>query len=211
MTESKQLGILRFIYKKQSEKGYPPTVREIGEAVGLSSTSTVHGHIDRLEKKGYLHKDPTKPRAIEITERGLIALGVPSQSGRVPIAGLVTAGMPILAVEEKATDFLPLPKDLERFQGDLFALKVSGNSMIKIGIFDGDFIFVRKQDYAENGQVVVAMTDEFGGDEEATVKRFFKENGRYRLQPENDTMDPIIVHQVSILGIVVALYRNQIF
>ncbi|WP_439426176.1 transcriptional repressor LexA [Oenococcus alcoholitolerans] len=211
MTESKQLGILRFIYKKQNEKGYPPTVREIGEAVGLSSTSTVHGHIDRLEKKGYLHKDPTKPRAIEITERGLIALGVPSQSGRVPITGLVTAGMPILAVEEKATDFLPLPKDLERFQGDLFALKVSGNSMIKIGIFDGDFIFVRKQDYAENGQVVVAMTDEFGGDEEATVKRFFKENGRYRLQPENDTMDPIIVHQVSILGIVVALYRNQIF
>ncbi|EHN59561.1 transcriptional repressor LexA [Oenococcus kitaharae] len=212
MTETKQLGVLRYIYEKQNEKGYPPTVREIGEAVGLSSTSTVHGHIERLEKHGLLHKDPTKPRAIEITEKGLRALGVPVTPGKVPVIGIVTAGIPILAVEQNATEFLPLPDDLERFEGDLFVLRVSGTSMINIGILDGDMVFVRKQDYADNGDIVVAMTSDFGnGEGEATVKRFFKEAGHYRLQPENDTMAPIIVHNVAILGKVVGLYRNSIY
>lgn len=205
--ESKQIDILRVIYEKQTNQGYPPTVREIGEAVGLSSTSTVHGHLDRLQKKGYLKKDPTKPRAIEITDEGLTVLGISSNQGKIPVIGVVTAGMPILAVENQADDFFPLPDNLTPYDGDLFMLNVYGTSMINVGILDGDQVIVKKQDYAENGEIVVAMTS----DDEATVKRFFKENGQFRLQPENDNMAPIILDAVTILGKVVGLYRSEIY
>ncbi len=201
--ETRQLEVLRFVYERVQEKGYPPTVREIGEAVSLASTSTVHGHLSRLEKKGLITRDPTKPRAIELTPLGLDTLGI--KDPNIPILGVVTAGQPILAVEE-ALDFFPLPPDLKAEENSLFMLTIRGESMIKAGIFDGDQVIVRKQANADNGDIVIAMTDE----DEATCKRFFKEDGYYRLQPENDTMDPIILDQVSILGKVIRLYRNHI-
>lgn len=205
-SESKQEAVLRYIYDNVNEKGYPPTVREIGEAVSLSSTSTVHGHIERLQKKGFLQKDPTKPRALEITPLGLEKLGVSATPHKIPVLGTVTAGVPILAVEE-ATDFFPLPPEFEHEDGELFMLTIRGESMIQAGILNGDQVIVRKQTSADNGDIVIAMTDE----NEATCKRFFKESDHIRLQPENDTMAPIILQNVSILGRVVGLYRDQIY
>ena len=207
--ESKQLQVLRFIHEAQTNNGYPPTVREVGEAVGLSSSSTIHGHIERLVKKGYLLKDASKPRAraIEVTDLGLEALGVSTTPGRIPVLGQVTAGTPILAVEEEATEFFPIPDNLMQFDGDMFMLNVRGNSMVNIGILDGDKVIVRKQDNADNGDVVVAMND----DDEATVKRFFREADHFRLQPENDAMAPIILDNVTILGKVIGLYRDAIY
>ncbi|MFD2728858.1 transcriptional repressor LexA [Enterococcus camelliae] len=202
-TENRQLEVLRFIHQRVSEKGYPPTVREIGEAVQLSSTSTVHGHLSRLEKKGYILRDPTKPRAIELTSKGLEAIDVVPDN--IPLLGVVTAGEPILAVEE-AADFFPLPPDLTNDQGHLFMLTIRGESMINAGILDGDQVIVRKQDIAQNGDIVIAMTEE----NEATCKTFYKEKTYYRLQPENDFMEPIILQSVKILGRVVGLYRNLI-
>ena len=159
--ESKQIQVLRFIHEAQSENGYPPTVREIGEAVGLSSSSTIHGHIERLVKKGYLLKDASKPRAraIEVTDIGLEMLGISTTPGKIPVLGMVTAGTPILAVEEEATEFFPIPDNLMQFDGDLFMLNVHGDSMVNIGILDGDKVIVRKQENADNGDVVVAMND----------------------------------------------------
>ncbi|MDR2660781.1 MAG: transcriptional repressor LexA [Lactobacillaceae bacterium] len=209
MAESKQIGILRFIYNKLNNEGYAPTIREIGEAVDLSSTSTVHGHLDRLKKHNYIKNDPNRPRFISITDEGLKLLGIHESSGRIPMIGAVAAGQPILATENITDEFFPIPKDLEKFDGELFMLNVIGDSMINIGILNGDNIIVRKQNDAHNGQIVVAMTDDFGGEGEATVKRFYKEDGHYRLQPENDNMEPIIVNNVQILGIVVGLYRNK--
>ncbi len=206
MTEphaNKQLEILRFIHDTVEERAFPPTVREICSAVDLSSTSTVHGHLARLEKKGYILKDATKPRAIEVTEKGREALGIKPKD--IPIVGVVTAGQPILAVQD-IDEYFPLPPDLENDAGELFMLRVHGESMINAGILNGDHVIVRKQSSANNGEIVVAMTE----DNEATVKRFFKEDGYYRLQPENDTMDPIILPVVQILGKVVGLYRNNI-
>lgn len=202
-SDTKQLEILRYIYDTVENRGFPPTVREICAAVGLSSTSTVHGHLSRLERKGFLIKDATKPRALEITAEGKTELGIKPKE--IPVVGVVTAGQPILAVEN-ISEYFPLPPDLESDAGELFMLKVHGNSMIKAGILNGDNVIVRKQSTANNGEIVVAMTDE----NEATVKRFFKEDDHYRLQPENDTMAPIILQQVSILGKVVGLYRNNI-
>ena len=201
--DSRQIEVLQYIYEEVQEKGYPPTVREIGNAVKLSSTSTVHGHLSRLEKNGFIQRDPTKPRAIELTQAGLDKLGV--LSDKMPLLGTVTAGAPILAVEE-ATDYFPVPPDLQSNAGSLFMLKIRGESMIDAGIFDGDSVIVRKQNTAENGDIVIAMTD----DDEATCKRFYKENNYYRLQPENSSMDPIILDSVLILGKVVGLYRNHI-
>ena len=201
--DSRQIEVLQYIYEEVQEKGYPPTVREIGNAVKLSSTSTVHGHLSRLEKNGFIHRDPTKPRAIELTQAGLDKLGI--LSDKMPLLGTVTAGAPILAVEE-ATDYFPVPPDLQSNAGSLFMLKIRGESMIDAGIFDGDSVIVRKQNTAENGDIVIAMTD----DDEATCKRFYKENNYYRLQPENSSMDPIILDSVLILGKVVGLYRNHI-
>ncbi|CZQ79962.1 transcriptional repressor LexA [Trichococcus ilyis] len=201
--DSRQLEVLQYIYEEVQEKGYPPTVREIGNAVKLSSTSTVHGHLSRLEKNGFIQRDPTKPRAIELTPAGLDKLGI--MADKMPLLGTVTAGAPILAVEE-ATDYFPVPPDLKSGSGSLFMLKIRGDSMIDAGIFDGDSVIVRKQSTAENGDIVIAMTD----DDEATCKRFYKEDNFYRLQPENPTMDPIILDSVLILGKVVGLYRNHI-
>ncbi|MFZ1668914.1 MAG: transcriptional repressor LexA [Trichococcus flocculiformis] len=201
--DSRQIEVLQYIYEEVQEKGYPPTVREIGNAVKLSSTSTVHGHLSRLEKNGFIQRDPTKPRAIELTQAGLDKLGI--LSDKMPLLGTVTAGAPILAVEE-ATDYFPVPPDLQSNAGSLFMLKIRGESMIDAGIFDGDSVIVRKQNTAEYGDIVIAMTD----DDEATCKRFYKENNYYRLQPENSSMDPIILDSVLILGKVVGLYRNHI-
>lgn len=202
-TDTRQEDILRFIHEQVTAKGYPPTVREIGEAVNLSSTSTVHGHLSRLEKKGLLQRDPTKPRAIELTEAGLEKIGV--QSETIPMLGVVTAGEPILAVED-ASDFFPVPPNLSKDIGSLFMLTIRGESMINMGILDGDNVIVRQQRDAQNGDVVIAMTDE----NEATCKRFFREDDHIRLQPENDYMEPIILPNVTILGQVVGLYRPHV-
>ncbi|EOL46152.1 LexA repressor [Enterococcus phoeniculicola] len=203
-TETRQVDILKYIYEQVNEKGYPPTVREIGEAVDLSSTSTVHGHLARLEKKGLLQRDPTKPRAIELTPLGLEKIDV--QPTTIPVLGTVTAGEPILAVEE-ASDFFPIPPNLASEEGTLFMLTIRGESMINAGILDGDNVIVRKQATANNGDIVIAMTDE----DEATCKRFYKEKSHIRLQPENDELEPIILENVSILGLVVGLYRSHIY
>lgn len=200
-TENRQTEVLKFIHTCVDQKGYPPTVREIGEGVSLSSTSTVHGHLSRLEKKGLIQRDPTKPRAIELTALGLETIGVQQES--IPMLGTVTAGEPILAVEE-ASDYFPIPPNLTTQDGQLFMLTIRGESMINAGILDGDQVIVRKQDFAENGDIVIAMTEE----DEATCKRFYKEKDYIRLQPENDFMEPIILPIVKILGQVVGLYRH---
>ncbi|HLQ41040.1 MAG TPA: transcriptional repressor LexA [Tetragenococcus sp.] len=199
-SEKRQLEVLKFIHQSVAEKGYPPTVREIGEGVQLSSTSTVHGHLSRLEKKGLIQRDATKPRAIELTQTGLKLVGAPQE--KIPLLGVVTAGQPILAVEE-ASDYFPIPPNLAHQDGELFMLTIQGESMINAGIFDGDQVIICKQDYAENGTIVIAMTDE----DEATCKTFYKEKDHIRLQPENDFMEPIILTSVTILGKVVGLYR----
>lgn len=202
----KQHEILKFIYEEVSDRGYPPTVREICNATGLASTSTVHGHLSRLEKQGFILRDPSKPRAIEVTDSGLNKLGIDGNENAIPMLGVVTAGAPILAVEE-ATDFFPLPNYLNHESGDLFMLTIRGNSMINAGIQDGDFVIVRRQETANNGEIVIAMTDE----EEATCKRFFKEANHIRLEPENDHLESIILPDVSILGKVISLYRTHVY
>lgn len=201
--ESRQSEILKYIHSQVEDKGYPPTVREIGVAVNLSSTSTVHGHLSRLEKKGFIQRDPTKPRAIELTRAGLDMIGI--EATTIPMLGTVTAGAPILAVEE-ASDFFPMPPGLKNEDNSLFMLTIRGESMINAGILDGDQVIVKKTASASNGEIVIAMTDE----DEATCKRFYKEQSYFRLQPENDSLEPIILENVSILGKVVGLYRNHI-
>ena len=180
------------------KKGYPPAVREICEAVHLKSTSSVHSHLESLEKNGYIRRDPTKPRTIEIldddfalTRRELV---------NVPVIGTVAAGVPILA-EQNIEDYLPIPAEILPNK-EVFMLKVKGNSMIEAGIYNGDKVIVAKQPNAENGDKVVALVDD-----SATVKTFYKENGHFRLQPENSSMDPIILDQVEILGKVIGLFR----
>lgn len=197
-----QERILAYIQSEIRDKGYAPSVREIGEAVGLKSTSTVHGHLMRLEKKGLLHRDAMKPRAM-----GLAAAAEPPEADapdvrRIPVVGRVAAGLPILA-EENIEEELPLPCGFTG-EGEHFILRVRGDSMIEAGILDGDYIVVRKQPDASNGEIVVAMVED-----SATVKRFYKENGHFRLQPENSTMEPIIVPDVVILGKVVTLLRRM--
>jgi len=197
----RQEDILAFIKEEVRAKGYPPSVREIGEAVGLASSSTVHGHLARLEQKGYIRRDPTKPRAIEILEP---EDSIQKQSViHVPLVGKVTAGSPITAIEN-IDEYFPLPDIYSTSEDQLFMLEIMGESMIEAGIFDGDLVIVKQKATADNGDIVVAMTEE----DEATVKRFFKEKNHFRLQPENATMEPIIVDQVSILGQVVGLYRR---
>ncbi|SEG06121.1 transcriptional repressor LexA [Paenibacillus sp. UNC499MF] len=195
----RQLAILEFIKNEVKDKGYPPSVREIGEAVGLASSSTVHGHLERLEKKGLIRRDPTKPRAIEITDGDSdFALSI----AQVPLIGKVTAGVPITATEN-IEDYFPLPMHLVS-DYNVFMLNVVGESMIEAGIHNGDMVIVRQQQTANNGDIVVAMTDE----DEATVKRFYKERDHIRLQPENSTMDPLLLNNVTILGKVIGLFRN---
>jgi len=196
----KQQEIIEFIKSEINRKGYPPSVREIGKAVGLKSTSTVHGHLSRLEKKGYIRRDPTKPRAIEVLNNDKRDL---SDVIKLPVIGKVTAGSPILAVEN-IDEYYSIPRDLiVGYEGESFILKVRGESMINAGILDGDYIIVRKQSYADNGDIIVALIED-----EATVKRFFKESDHIRLQPENPSMDPIIVDNVMVLGKVVGVIRK---
>ena len=194
----KQLEILEYIKKQILAKGYPPAVREICEAVQLRSTSSVHAHLETLERNGYIRRDPTKPRAIEIVDDDF-ALSR-REVVNVPIVGTITAGEPILAVEN-ILDYFPIPVELMP-NAEVFMLQVRGDSMINSGIYDGDHVIVQKQPTADNGDKVVALL----GDS-ATVKTFYKENGYYRLQPENNTMDPIIVNSVEIIGKVIGLMR----
>lgn len=201
---NRQQAILEFIRNEVRAKGYPPSVREIGEAVGLASSSTVHGHLDRLEKKGLIRRDPTKPRAIELlsAEESDHAHMYSQMIAKVPIVGKVTAGQPITATEN-IEDYFPLPDHYVNDQ-NVFMLTVEGNSMIEAGIHNGDFVIVRQQQTANNGDIVVAMTE----DDEATVKTFYKEKDHIRLQPENSTMEPIRLNHVTILGKVIGLFRN---
>lgn len=204
--ETRQVEVLKFIHQQVADRGYPPTVREIGEAVSLSSTSTVHGHLSRLEKKGFIQRDPSKPRAIELTSSGLAKIGIQDDDKKIPLLGVVAAGEPILAVED-ATDYFPLPTDYASETETLFMLTIRGDSMINAGILEGDQVIVRKQSNANNGDIVIAMT----ADDEATCKRLYKEEGYVRLQPENDSLEPIILREVTVLGKVIGLYRNRVF
>lgn len=199
---NRQKLILDFIKKSVKAKGYPPSVREIGEAVGLLSSSTVHGHLARLEKKGYIRRDPTKPRAIEILSDELVDEPLSRNMVQVPLIGKVTAGEPITAIEN-IEDYFPLPSHMAN-DGKVFMLTVQGDSMIDAGILNGDYVIVRQQPVASNGEIIVAMTDE--GD--ATVKRFYKEKNYIRLQPENPTLDPILLPNVTILGKVIGVFRH---
>lgn len=201
MTEhrsNKQLEIYEFIKSQIREKGYPPSVREICAAVGLRSTSTVHGHLERLEKKGLIKRDPTKPRTIEVIENSCNK----KEMINIPIIGTITAGMPILAIEN-IEDTFPLPVDYIKSNKELFILKVSGESMIETGILDGDLSIIERTNSAENGDIVVALIEN-----EATLKRFFKEKDHIRLQPENKSMNPIIVTNCTIIGKLVGIYRQ---
>ena len=195
---AKQSEILEYIKEQILTKGYPPAVREICNAVNLKSTSSVHSHLETLEKNGYIRRDPTKPRAIEIVDDSFNLTR--KEMRNIPILGTVAAGQPIFA-EENISGYFPLLAD-ELPSGDLFILNVRGESMINIGIYDGDKVIVRQSPTARNGEIVVALVED-----SATVKTYYKEDGRYRLQPEKDTMEPIYVDQVVILGIVVGLFR----
>jgi repressor LexA len=198
----RQQDILDFIKSEVRSKGYPPSVREIGHAVGLASSSTVHGHLARLESKGLIRRDPTKPRAIEVLEVDEATHIPRNKVVHVPIVGKVTAGLPITAIEN-VEEYFPLPVNLAPGDEQVFMLEIMGESMIEAGILDGDYVIVKQQQSANNGDIVVAMTEE----DEATCKRFFKEKDYFRLQPENSTMDPIILKNVTILGKVIGVYR----
>ncbi|EPY05330.1 XRE family transcriptional regulator [Paenibacillus sp. E194] len=202
---SRQQAILDFIRDEVRAKGYPPSVREIGEAVGLASSSTVHGHLDRLEKKGFIRRDPTKPRAIELLshDQSERSTDFSRSFARVPVVGKVTAGEPITATEN-IEDYFPLPMHMVGDDENVFMLSVMGNSMIEAGIHNGDFVIVRQQQTANNGDIVVAMTE----DDEATVKTFYREKDHIRLQPENPTYEPIRLQSVTILGKVIGLFRD---
>ena len=194
-SEQNRQKILDFIKHEIEMKGYPPSVREICQAVGLKSTSTVHAHLNHLEDQGLIRRDSTKPRALEVLDGS-------QQRGRsVPLVGRVTAGLPILAVEN-IEDYLVLPQNMLG-RDEMFCLRVQGESMIDAGIMDGDIVVLRKQDTAENGEIVVALVDD-----EATLKRIFYEEDRVRLQPENTTMDPIYVESATVLGKLTALIRQ---
>jgi len=191
-----QKRVYDYIVSETQRCGYPPSVREIGAALGLKSTSTVHGHLTRLEKKGYIRRDETKPRAIELLDRE-----AKKPTVDLPLVGKVAAGTPITAVEN-IEEVYPFPEELVG-AGEHFMLKVQGDSMIDAGILNGDMVVVRKQNSCENGEIVVAMVDD-----EATVKSFYREKGHIRLQPHNPTMEPIIVETCTVLGKVIALLRR---
>lgn len=198
LTERQQ-QILDFIRSEVETKGYPPSVREIGEAVGLQSSSTVHGHLRKIEDLGYIRRDSSKPRAIELLDD---QSNMRVSAVDVPVLGRVTAGSPILAVEN-IEEYYPIPKDFVDHE-DVFILRVKGDSMIEAGILDQDFVLVEKREWAENGEIVVALV----GEEEATIKRFYHEGNHIRLQPENSAMEPLRVTNVSIIGKVIGVFRR---
>lgn len=193
----RQEKIFEFIKDEVRSKGYPPSVREIGEAVGLRSSSTVHAHLEKLEKKGYIRRDPTKPRAIEVLENSVQDAYMVS----LPVLGRVTAGQPILA-QQNIEDFIDVPAQFVKPGASQFVLRVKGDSMVNAGILDGDLVLVRQQNQAENGEIVVALLED-----EATVKKFFREDDTIRLQPENPAYAPIESPDVVVLGKVMAVFR----
>ena len=197
----KQTEILEYIKSQILNKGYPPSVRDICTAVNLKSTSSVHAHLETLEKNGYIRRDPTKPRAIEIIDDNFNLTR--REVVNVPLIGQVAAGQPLLAVEN-ITSYFPIPAEFIPKE-EVFMLNVKGESMVNAGIYDGDQIIVKQQSTASNGEIVVALIDD-----SATVKRFYKENGHIRLQPENDFMEPIIVDSCEIIGKVIGLIRINI-
>ena len=199
----KQSQILEYIKSEILNKGYPPSVRDICQAVNLKSTSSVHSHLETLEKNGYIRRDPTKPRTIEIIDDNFNL--VRREVVNVPMVGTVAAGQPILAIEN-IDNYFPIPSEYMPNE-ETFMLKVKGESMINAGILDGDYVIVKRQDIADNGDIVIAMTEE----DEATCKRFYKESTHIRLEPENDQLEPIILPNVSILGKVVSLYRTHVY
>ncbi len=201
---SRQEKILKFINKKVKESGYPPSVREIGKAVNLSSSATVHSHLKKLEEKGYLKRNPSKPRAISLLPykgNDSVDMGV-NNLVYVPVVGRIAAGRPILA-DENIEDYIPLTPDFIKGKKEVFILHVRGDSMVNAGILDRDYIVVRKQDTAINGEIIVALLED-----EATVKRFFKTDKKIKLMPENDYMEPIIIDDVKILGKVIGVIRK---
>lgn len=197
----KQVEILLFIKSEIERQGYPPSVREICKGVKLKSTSTVHGHLEKLEKKGFIRKDATKPRAIEIIDKNNNHLLKTKKTVDIPIIGRVTAGTPILAVEN-IEDSFPVPYEMVK-DYEAFMLKVEGESMVDAGILDGDYVLVKKQETADDGEIVIALLND-----EATIKRFFKEENKIRLQPENKFMEPIYTKNIDITGIVTGVYRK---
>ena len=212
MLTQRQREIFDFVVRYADGHGYPPTVREIGEAVGLASPSTVHAHLANLERAGYLRRDPTKPRALELL-RGGVEEAAAARSGReaaearlLPLVGEIAAGGPLLA-EENVEDHLAVPEPLSR-GGEEFLLRVKGESMVEAGILHGDYVVVRRQQTAQNGDIVVALAGEDEAADEATVKRFFREDGRIRLQPENAAMEPLYPEHVQILGKVTGVFRE---
>ena len=206
MLTERQRQIFEFVRSYVDAHGYPPTVREIGEAVGLASPSTVHAHLANLERAGLLKRDPTKPRALELTERARPA-PVADDVHRLPLVGEIAAGGPLLA-EENVEDHLAVPETLARGDGEEFLLRVKGDSMVNAGILDGDIVVVHRQPDARNGEIVVALAGQDESADEATVKRFYREAGRVRLQPENDSLEPIYADHVQILGTVTGVFRK---
>ncbi len=200
---ARQREIWSFVLDYSDRHGYPPTVREIGEAVGLASPSTVHAHLANLERAGLLRRDPTKPRALELMGRGKPAAAEPAELPKLPLLGQIAAGGPLLA-EQNVEDEIAVPETLH---GD-FLLRVKGDSMIEAGILEGDVVVVQRAQDARNGEIVVALAGDDETADEATVKRFFRENGRIRLQPENSALEPIYADYVQILGKVVGVFRE---
>jgi repressor LexA len=209
MLTGRQQEIWDFLVEYVDGHGYPPTVREIGEQVGLASPSTVHAHLANLERAGLLKRDPTKPRALELLgnkRREPVAAGARADVHKLPLVGEIAAGGPLLA-EHNVEEYLAVPEPLSR-GGEEFLLRVKGDSMIEAGILDGDFVVVRRQQTARDGDIVVALAGDDETSEEATVKRFFREKGRIRLQPENSTLEPIYADHVQILGQVIGVFRS---
>jgi repressor LexA len=206
MVSDRQRAILEFLQEYVDQHGYPPTVREIGEAVGLRSPSTVHAHLAHLERAGLLRRDPTKPRAIELTDRRRHEQTQEPEVLRLPLVGQIAAGGPLLA-EQNVEDYLAVPETLSA-GGEEFLLRVKGDSMVDAGILDGDIVVVQRRQDARNGEIVVALAGDDESADEATVKRFFREDGRIRLQPENDALEPIYAPFVQVLGKVVGVFRK---
>jgi repressor LexA len=207
MLTARQQQIWNFLLQYVDSHGYPPTVREIGEEVGLASPSTVHAHLANLERAGLLRRDPTKPRALELTGRKSEPAAAPEfEARKLPLLGQIAAGGPLLA-EQNIEDYVGVPEPLSR-GGEEFLLRVRGDSMQDAGILEGDFVVVRRQQDARDGDIVVALVGDSEAADEATVKRFFRESGRVRLQPENDAYEPIYAEHVQILGKVIGVFRH---
>jgi repressor LexA len=211
MLSKRQREIFDFVVAYADKHGYPPTVREIGDAVGLASPSTVHAHLANLERAGYLKRDPTKPRALEVVGRDHVAgvgaaASAAHEAARLPLVGEIAAGGPLLA-EENIEAYLSVPEPLSAGDED-FLLRVKGDSMIEAGILDGDYVVVHRQQTARDGDIVVALAGDDEAADEATVKRFFRENGRIRLQPENSALDPLYPSHVHVLGKVTGVFRT---